>query len=372
MKRILLITRPIAPPWDEASKNFAFYLAKSVENFEFSVLTPGVVNSLPLKIKQLPIFSSNHPNLRLNQQAKLLKLIPLIGKFDIAHFMLTPNKLNAFGFKTFLTRRQTKSVQTVATLREDLFSDKDFKKIIFADLVITYSDYAKNKLTKLGFKNVQRIYPGIDVQLYSPATKNLSTLALFKIKQDDFVISYQGEYTRLGATDTIVASLPQLFKEIPNAKFIFANRIKNEKDAVKKAQVIETLKKNGIIEKVVFTDTFSDMPKIYNLSDVVIFPAQNMYGKFDVPLVVIEAMACAKPVVISNLPILQEFSSNKNSISIDPTSQTQLVKAIVDLSQDKEKCTKLGKAARQYVTENFDINSVAKQYERAYRDLLSI
>ena len=371
MKKILLITRPIAPPWDEASKIFAYYLAKSLDSFEFSVLTPGFIKELPSKMKQIPIYTSNHLNLDLGQQVRLLKLVPLVGKFDIAHFMLTPNKLNAFGFKTFLTRPQTKTVQTVATLREDLFSDKDFKKIIFADLVITYSDYAKNKLTKLGFKNVQRIYPGIDVQLYSPAPKNLSTLALFKIKQDDFVISYQGEYTRLGATDTIVASLPQLFKEIPNAKFIFANRIKNEKDAVKKAEVIETLKKHGIIDKVIFTDTFSDMPKIYNLSDVVIFPAQNMYGKFDVPLVVIEAMACAKPVVLSNLPILQEFSSPENSIAIDPTDQNQLINSIVDLFENQAKCAKLGKAARQYVSENFNIKSVAKQYEQAYQKLLS-
>ncbi len=370
MKKIILITRPIAPPWDEASKSFAFYLAKSVENFEFSVLTPGKVDALPLKIKQIPIYTSNHLNLGLAQQARLLKLVPLIGKFDLAHFMLTPNKLNALGFKLFLSRLNTKTVQTVATLREDLFSDKDFKKIIFADLIITYSDYAKKKLTKLGFKNVARIYPGIDLELFSPAPKNLATMAFFNIQQNDFIVSYQGEYTRLGATDTIVESLPALFAKIPNAKFIFANRVKNEKDAIKKAEVIETLKKHGIIDKVIFTDTFSDMPKIYNLSDVVIFPAQNMHGKFDVPLVVIEAMACAKPVIISNLPILQEFSSSENSIAIDPTSQTQLVQAIVDLFENQAKCAKLGKVARQYVSKNFDIKAVAKQYEKAYQDLL--
>lgn len=371
MKKILLITRPIAPPWDEASKNFAFHLAKSVKTFNFSVLTPGKVEALPAEINQIPIYTSNHPNLRLDQQARLLKLVPMIGKFDITHFMLTPNKLNALGFKLFLTRRDTKSVQTVATLREDLFSDEDFKKIIFADLIITYSDYAKNKLERLGFKNVKRIYPGIDVELYSPATKDDETLKLFGLSQNDFIVSYQGEYTRLGATDTIVASLPDLFAKIPNAKFIFANRVKNEKDALKKTEVIETLKKQGILERVVFTDTFSEMPKIYNLSDVVIFPAQNMRGKFDVPLVVIEAFASAKPVIISNLPILQEFSSDEISVSIDPTNQNQLIKAIVDLFDSPEKCAKLGEAARKYAAANFNIDNVAKQYEQAYNQLLN-
>lgn len=370
MKRILFVTRPVAPPWDEASKNFAYYLAKNVEGFAFSLLTPGQIDSLPQKINQLPIYTKNDLNLSWGQRLRLLKLVPLIKNFEIAHFMLTPNKLNAFAFKNFLSSPKTKTVQTIATLREDLFSDADFRKIIFADLVITYSDYAKNKLLGLGFENVTRIYPGIDLQLFSPAPKNLSTMALFEIQQTDFVISYQGEYTRLGATDTIVASLPELFAKIPNAKFVFANRLKNEKDAIKKAQVIETLKEAGILNKVIFTDTFSDMPKIYNLSDVVIFPAQNMTGKFDVPLAVIEAMACAKPVVISNLPILQEFSSNENSVTIDPTSQAELVSVITDLFENKEKCDKLGKSARQYVQANFDINQIAKKYQQTYAKLI--
>ncbi len=372
MNKILLITRPIAPPWDEASKNFAFYLAKKVDSFEFSMLTPGKVDTLPVKINQIPIYTENHLNLSWNQRLRMLKLAPMIKNFDIVHFMLTPNKLNAFAFKTFLTSPKTKSVQTIATLREDLFSDNDFKKIIFADLVITYSDYAKNKLEKIGLKNVSRIYPGIDIQLFTPAPKNLHTMELFNVGQDDFVIAYPGEYTRLGATDDIVAMLPELFTKIPNAKFIFANRIKNEKDANKKNEIIEILTASGISDRIIFTDTFADMPKIYNLSDVVIFPVRNMQGKFDVPLAVIEAMACEKPVVVSNLPILKEFTCAKNSVVIDPENKNQLINTIVGLFENKKECAKIGKAARQYVVENFDINSVAKQYERAYRDLLSI
>ena len=216
-----------------------------------------------------------------------------------------------------------------------------------------------------------RIYPGIDIELYSPAAKDPSTMELFNIKNDDFVISYPGEYTRLGATDNIVSALPEIFSKIPNAKFVFANRIKNEKDAHKKAEVIKTLKDKGIFEKVIFTDTFADMPKIYNLSDVVIFPVANMEGKFDVPLAVIEAFACEKPVIVSNLSILKEFTSSENSVVIDPKNSQELTNAIVDLFENKEKCEKIGKVARTYSMENFDINSVSKQYEEAYNKLLN-
>jgi glycosyltransferase involved in cell wall biosynthesis len=368
MKKILLITRPIAPPWDEASKNFAYYLAKTAVGFEFHVLTPGQIDALEENIHQQPIYSSVH--LDWIQRLRLFKLSPKIKDFDIAHFMLTPNKLNTWAFKTFLTDKTTKTIQTIATLREDLFSDQDFKKIIFADLIITYSDYAKNKLEKIDFSNVIRIYPGIDTQLYSPSPKHMQTMQFFDINENDFVISYPGEYTRLGATDNLVEMLPTLFEKIPNAKFIFACRVKNEKDAVKKDSVVKILKAKGILDKVIFTDTFSDMPKLYNLSDVVVFPVANMEGKFDVPLAVIEAFACAKPVIVSNLPILKEFTSAENSIVIDPTNSAALIDAITQLASDKEKCSAIGIAARKYATENFDIKDVAQQYEKAYNKLL--
>ena len=369
MKKILLITRPIAPPWDEASKNFAYFLAKVTKEFEFHVLTPGKVDSLEPYIKQEHVYSSVH--LDWSQRIRLFTLRLIMKDFDIAHFMLTPNKLNTWAFKTFLTNKKTRTIQTIATLREDLFSDDDFRKIIFADLVITYSDYAKNKLEKIGFKNAIRIYPGIDTDLYSPSSKNIATMELFKIKQADFVITYPGEYTRLGATDYLTEMLPELFEKIPNAKFVFACRVKNEKDALKKDGVIRTLKEKGILDKVVFTDTFSDMPKMYNLSDVVVFPVRNMEGKFDVPLAVIEAFACEKPVIVSNLPILKEFTSEKNSIIINPENPNELIQSLIELHDNKEKCAELGKIARAYAIENFEIKDVAEQYEKAYNKLLT-
>ncbi len=369
MRKILLVTRPVAPPWDEASKNFAYYLAKSALNFKFSVLTPGIIKNLPANINQLPVYTKNNLNLSWGQRLRLLKLTLVVKNFDILHFMLTPSKFNAFAFKLFLTSKDTKTVQTIATLREDLLSDDDFKKILFADLLITYSDYAKNKLAKLGFENVVRIYPGIDLQKFQPQEKDEETLSLFNIKSSDFVIIYPGEYVRLGATDDIVASLPELFKQIPNAKFVFANRFKNEKDIQKKAEVVEALKDAGILDKVVFTDTFSDMPKIYNIADVVVFPVRNMQGKFDVPLAVIEAMACEKPVIISDLPILKEFASPDNSVIIETGNTQQFVSEITKLSQHTELRSQIGKAARKYVEENFDINSVSSQYENAYEKL---
>ena len=371
MKKVLLVTRPVAPPWNEASKNFAYYLARSAKNFSFSLLTPGYVQELPESVNQIELYTKNDLHLNWAQRLRLLKLAPVVKNFDIIHFMLTPSKLNALGFKLFLSGGKAKTVQTIATLREDLLVEKDFKKILFADLLITYSDYAKNKLESFGFNNVTRIYPGIDLEKFQLSIKDEEMLQELGLSPDDFVIIYPGEYVRLGATDDIVSSLPQIFEKIPNAKFVFANRIKDPKDVIKRDEVIEKLKAAGILDRVILSDTFTDMPKIYNIADVVVFPVRNMKGKFDVPLAVIEAMACEKPVVISDLPILREFSNDTNSVIIETGNTQQFVSKLTELSKNIYLRDQIGKAARKYVEENFDINDVANKYEQIYNKLLS-
>lgn len=373
MKKILLITRPISPPWDEASKNFAYFIAKNIQNVEINLMskTGEILSELPQNALQHGVYTTSEIA-EFNLEQKLRSLFFQFrqrGKFDINHYFFTPTTLNSFLIKNFLTSSKTKTIQTVATLREDIWSDQDLKKLLYADLIITYSDYAKNKLIGLGFENVKRIYPGIDLVKYKSQTKDEETLRRFGIQNDEIIITHQGEYVRLGATDNIVNSLPEIFKQIPNAKFVFANRVKNEKDARKKEEVIEKLKEFGILDKVVFTDTFSDMPKIYNMSDIVIFPVGDMKGKFDVPLVVIEAMACEKPVIISDLPVLREFATPENSVIIETGNNEQMISEIVRLSKDKELCHKIGKVARTFTEENFDITKVAQNYENIYKEL---
>jgi glycosyltransferase involved in cell wall biosynthesis len=371
-KKVLLVTRPICPPWDEASKNFAYTLAKSIADFDFFLLTCGLIPGLPENVHQKPIYTSGH--LSYLQKARLLKLRKLLRKnaFDIIHYMLTPAKLNVFSFRTFVKTKTAKVIQTIATLREDLFTDAEIKKLIFGDMIITYSKYAKDKLEKLGFKNVEQIYPGIDLELYSPAPKNISLMQQLGINFDDFIISYSGEYTRLGAAEDLLNMALQyinIWKQ-NKIKILFACRVKNKKDFEKRETMKNTAKEKGLEKYVLFTDhAFTTMEKIYNLSDIVLFTVRDMRGKFDVPLAVVEAMACAKPVIISDIPILQEFTNSQNSVKIGSGDPKKLMESVLNLYQNKEKRETIGKNAREFTEANFDIKKIAEKYKEVYKKL---
>jgi glycosyltransferase involved in cell wall biosynthesis len=376
MKKILLVTRPICPPWDEASKNFAFQLAQNVRDFELHLLTNSKckIDNLPGNVKQEPIYTTA----AFDFPQKLRSLFYQIffsKSFDIVHYCFTPTALNNFFIKYFINPpaggKKTKTIQTIATLREDLFSDSEIKKLMFGNLIITYSKYAKNKLNSLGFSNVEQIYPGIDLNLYSPTPKDTALMAKLGINQTDFVVVYPGEYIRLGNIDKLINKILQSSSilEDKKIKIILAFRVKNEKDFAKKEEIKKILRENKMESQVLLPDTFETMEKVYNLADVVIFPVENMKGKFDVPLAVIEAMACAKPVIISDLPILSEFANDEISVKIKAGDMEELFTKIIDIYGNKLKYIEIGKNARKFVEENFDIKKVAEKYEEIYKKL---
>lgn len=362
--RILLITRPIAPPWDEASKNFAYTLAKNVPGVKFGLLTKGLVSDLPENVRQHSIYTSN--SFGYLQKIKLVKNLRKIRKdYDVLHYLFTPTRANSFLIKNFLNSKKTaKSIQTVATLREDLYGDGEIKNLMFGDLIITYSDYAKNKLDNLGFNNVKRVYPGIDLTLYKKTEEDKNLL------KSDFIINFTGEYTRLGAIDLVIDSFLEISRKIPEAKLALAVRIKNEKDAEKKEEVIKKLKGNNLLNRVLFFDDGTEkMSKVYNLCQISLFPVADMKGKFDIPLAVVEAMASEKPVILSDLPILSELGNGRNSVIIKKNDIKALTEAVLDLYNHPEKRRAIGLEARKFVEERFDIRKIAPVYKKIYETL---
>ena len=233
MKKILYVSRPIAPPWDEASKNFAYNLSKEVvltnSDLEIHLMTNGKLGKLPNNIVQENIYTSSEKDFKFSQKIRLFWfLLRNAKKFDIIHLLFTPTKFNSFLLKFILLklslqpspegREGTKIIQTVATLREDLFSDKEIKKMMFGDVITTYSEYAKNKLKKLELSNIRKVYPGIDLKDYCPKEKSDKFLNKYGFSKNDFIINFTGEYVRLGAMDDIINSFIEISKRIPEPK----------------------------------------------------------------------------------------------------------------------------------------------------------
>lgn len=332
--------------------------------------TPVWLSDLPTHVTQIPCYTKNE--LDFSEKLRLLRTLRgLRRKYDITHYLFTPTRKNTSLINFFSRPTHGKTVQTIATLREDLYGVKQWKQLLFADRIIVYSDYSKDILEHVGFDNVTRIYPGTDLSLYQPQSKDPEALTFFNLTADDFVVMYPGEYVRLGATDMLTEWLIEHYQQHPasNMKFVFACRVKHDDDRLKKIEITERFKQAGMLDRIRFTDTYADMPKLYNLADVMIFPVGDMKGKFDVPLVIIEAYACGKPVILSDLPIFKEFSGNDICVTIPRGSKGELSEKIAYLRDNPEVRSSLGRHARTFVERYFNLKDTVRQYEDIYASL---
>lgn len=374
--KVLLATRPLVPPWDEASKNFAYFLAKSIRDpqLEFHLLTADeTLEGLGANCVQHPIFRSGRFD--LETKARLAMFLGTKGRsFDIVHFLFTPTPLNAFLAKHLVGTRP-KTVQTIATLREERWTEREWKRMFFADRLVTYTDYSQRKLQSAGFTNVDRIYPGIDLERFSPKPKDPETLARLNLSPNDFVVSYVGEYARLGATDMIADMLIKKLGKREDAsgdfKFLFALRVKNDADRKKKEELQERFRQAGILDSVRFSDTVFDVASLYNVADIVTFPVADMHGKFDVPLVILEAYACGRPVILSDLPLFREFSNPQISATIPRDGGDTLWSTVQSLRANEAKRKALGANARAFVEKNFNLKETSQAYRGEFLSLSS-
>lgn len=371
MKTILLATRPLTPPWDEASKNFAYFLGRSITGHQLTLLgTDTPLTDIPKNSTVLPLFRGSHLT-----QAEKMRLFWFLWKnrnhYDVTHYLFTPTKQNSFLIKNFLLPSKGKTVQTIATLRSDLYTPEELKGMLYADKLVVYTDKTKRKLEDLGFNNVVRIYPGIDLNLYRAQPKNQEFLRSLGLSNEHVLALYPGEYVRLGATDTLAQFCIEYFTKHPDSplRFVFACRVKNEADAEKKHEVQQKLSEAGVEKFVVYTDTVPDMPSLYNLADIILFPVENLKGKFDVPLVIIEGYACEKPIILSDLPEFTEFSGPNICVTIPKGNISVLESKIDFLLAHPEERARIGKAARAFVEEKFDLSTTAREYSLLYSSL---
>lgn len=372
-KKVLLATRPLVPPWDEASKNFAYFLGREVRDHKLTLLTTREkLAGLPATVTEEPIFNSSH--LTLGAKVALFRYLRSVrSNFDITHYLFTPTKQNSTLIKLLARPSRGKTLQTIATLREDLYTPEELRSLLFADHLTVYTDLTKEKLENLGFDNVTRIYPGIDLDLYRPGAKDPAVLTSYQLQATDFLVIYPGEYTRLGATDMLFAAFSDYFQKNPNSniKFLFACRIKNDVDRTKREELQAKAKELDLERHILFQaeHAITNMAALYNTADVVLFPVENLRGKFDVPLIIIEAYACGKPVILSDLPQFAEFTNRDICVTIPKDSGTKLIESVAHLSQNKAECERLGANARLFVQEHFDLKNTAQQYEELYASL---
>lgn len=232
-----------------------------------------------------------------------------------------------------------------------------------ADLLIYPTEMAKELLDNLNKKhrNSVVISNGINLKHFYPMPVS-DFYSKFNIPTNTTKLLFVGRLFPEKSIDTLLKALPYILAKNPNtyAMIVGGGHLKSK---------LEKLTKDiGIEKNVNFLGIVSEEDKVhaYNACDVFILPSiAELEG-----MVVLEAMACGKPIIISDSKMsASRFFVEKNGFLFKNKNPRDLADKISTLVLDAALRNKMGETSLELV-KKYDIQKSVLKLENAYRSVL--
>jgi glycosyltransferase involved in cell wall biosynthesis len=223
-----------------------------------------------------------------------------------------------------------------------------------------YRNYVFNNPTKF-----VEIPNGVDTKIFSPDVDGKKIRIENGIRDDAIVLLFIGvldlahHYRRV---DLLINSLKKL-----NDKSIHLIVVGDGKEANKYRELVDNL---GLTSLVHFLEKVphNELPPVYAAADIFILPSviQEAF-----PLVVLEAMACGKPVIVSNLPgVRSMIDDGENGYLVQPGNLHDLVNKIKLLLASSDRRREFGVRGRSKINKQYTWEVIILQLEKLYMKTL--
>lgn len=364
--KILFVTRPIAPPWNEGSKNLTWQLASRLTRHTAHVLTTkgGKPQSRPhTPVQWLPIYTQTQ--LTLRQKLRLLSYLALTPPpADIFHFYFVPTLITSRLLSAICRLHGKKSVQTIPSLPATLPPATKISELIFADQIVVYSDFSLRRLTTLGVNNVTRIDVGIEMERWTHAQPDSTLRQQLGVNNEAILVLFAGEYARLGSVTVLKRIMPEAIKRHPHVHFLVACRILSPADLTIEEELKQMVQEQQLVEKVHFWGEVADFPALLSASDIFFFPVTEMAGKIDTPLTLLEAMAVGLPILTHDIRPLNEIEG-LTDLSLAPDDNA-LLERLSHLVSNSALRQEVGTYGQGHVQQRYGLPQMVAAYEALY------
>lgn len=209
---------------------------------------------------------------------------------------------------------------------------------------------------------LQIIYNGVDTERFSPTV------------QPGKGINIPTE----GFQGTVFISVGRLAEAKDHITLFRAARMLIEKGyqfcivVVGDGELMETLqeaqKDLGLLDHVFLIGARTDVPDLLQQADIFILSSKRE----GLPMVLLEAMSTALPVIATNVGGIPEIIKNEeNGLLIQSQDEKEMATAMEQLIVDKQLAKQLGTGARQTAVEQYSLDTISNQYSILYNNILS-
>jgi glycosyltransferase involved in cell wall biosynthesis len=310
----------------------------------FSISIPNLVKEFPYFISLVKVIEeiqpdimhiNNLPFLTTLQSTRLAKKMGIPSIVHVHGVMAKSNKLIDLAQSLY-----------IRTLGQQIFND--------ATLVIclTRSDAYEIQRYMCPAEKIRIVPNGVDVETFKPYSSVMDNLLFWGGR---FVFQ-KGLIYLIHAFANVVNSNPDI-------------KLRMTGDGPLLSKIYAMVKSYGLENNVEFKGRVprDELSKLIGESSIYLLPSL----KEGMPYALLEAMACGKPVIGSDIPGINDvITHGKNGILVPPRNPEALANAILTILDDKGLRIKLGQNARQLMVEKYSWDTISEKIEKIYHEAI--
>ena len=155
------------------------------------------------------------------------------------------------------------------------------------------------------------------------------------------------------AHEVIIASMPAVLKEFPNAKLEIYG------DGVLRADLQAQIKRLGLSNSIKLPGQTDDVARHLAAADVFILSSRSE----GLPIALLEAMSAGLPCIATQVEGVDEvLTEGKHGLTVPVENPEALAQAILQLLRDPEARKRMGAAARVHVSKQYTVDRMCGQY----------
>lgn len=382
----ILVVSPYFFPKIGGLENYCYNISKLLveKGHELYVLTSGTENSEEnidginiIRIK--PSLTISNTPINFGLIFKISKIIK-DKEIDIVNAQ-TPVPFYA---DMAAIASKIKKVPFILTYHNDLTKPGSFLKILSnlynhtllkstlsnSARIITSSPYVFNesKLIESYKQKVVLIPPGVDLKKYSPG-KSSSIYKRFNIPLKSKIILFVGAMNKGHAhkgVDVLLKSFKRVLEYQDDAYLVLAgsgNMIEEYRKLSKDLEILKNTVFTGFIDE-------KTLINLYKNSYMLILPTISIAEGFG--MVLIEANACGRPVIGSNIGgIKYVIRDGENGLLVPPKDVEKLAGSIIKLLSNENLANKMSEMGRKMVEIDYTWEKSSIITEKLYKDILN-
>lgn len=238
-----------------------------------------------------------------------------------------------------------------------------------ADAVVTICEKLREELRSRA-RREDRLFVvgnGVDASGFAPGGGGEEMRARFGL-QGKRLLGYVGTFQPYEGLDLLIAAMPEILARVPDAHLVITGS--GGVEAALKAQV----ERAGLQKAVTFTGRLphDEVNGIYAAADLLVYPrVLTRTTALTTPLKPLEAMAMAKPVLVSDVPAMLELVQPDRTGFLFPAGKVSvLAQQAAALLAKPERLRSAGLCAREWVLAHRQWSTLVAQYSGIYEAVL--